>query len=70
VALEVDADAADWLASDGYQTEYGVRELARALDRWVRAPIGAMSAEGDLARRAASGMPLKVRRTPEGLRVE
>ena len=70
VALEVDADAADWLAAEGYQPEYGVRELARAVDRWIRAPIGAMSAEGELARRAASGTPLKVRKTTEGLRVE
>jgi len=70
VALEVDADAASFLAAEGYQPEYGVRELARAVDRWIRAPIGAMSADGELARRAASGTPLKVRKTTEGLRVE
>jgi ATP-dependent Clp protease ATP-binding subunit ClpC len=70
VALEMDADAAEWLAAEGYQPEYGVRELARAVDRWVRAPIGAMSAEGELARRAASGLPLYVRKAAEGLRVE
>ena len=70
VALEMDPDAADWLAAEGYQPEYGVRELARAVDRWIRAPIGAMSAAGELARRAASGTPLKVRKTTEGLRVE
>jgi ATP-dependent Clp protease ATP-binding subunit ClpA len=70
VGLEVEAEAADWLAAEGYQPEYGVRELARAVDRWIRAPIGAMSAEGELARRAASGTPLKVRKTTGGLRVE
>jgi ATP-dependent Clp protease ATP-binding subunit ClpC len=70
VALEVDGDAADWLAAEGYHPEYGVRELARAVDRWIRAPIGAMSAEGELARRAASGLPVKIRKTAEGLRVE
>jgi ATP-dependent Clp protease ATP-binding subunit ClpA len=70
VVLEVEAEAADWLAAEGYQAEYGVRELARAVDRWVRAPIGAMSATGELARRAASGTPLNVRKTTEGLRVE
>ena len=70
VALEMDPDAADWLAAEGYQPEYGVRELARAVDRWIRAPIGAMSAEGELARRAASGTPLRVKKTTEGLRVE
>jgi ATP-dependent Clp protease ATP-binding subunit ClpA len=70
VALEVDPEAAEWLSAEGYQPEYGVRELARAVDRWIRAPIGAMSAEGELARRAASGAPLKVRKTTGGLRVE
>ncbi len=70
VTLEIDAEAVDWLAAEGYQPQYGVRELARAVDRWIRAPIGAMSAEGELARRAASGRPLKVRKTTEGLRVE
>jgi ATP-dependent Clp protease ATP-binding subunit ClpA len=70
VALEVDPEAAEWLSAEGYQPEYGVRELARAVDRWIRAPIGAMSADGELARRAASGAPLKVRKTTEGLRVE
>jgi hypothetical protein len=29
-----------------------------------------MSAEGELARRAASGKPVKVRKATEGLRVE
>jgi ATP-dependent Clp protease ATP-binding subunit ClpC len=70
VRLEVEEDAAEWLASEGYRPEYGVRELARAIDRWVRGPIGAMSAEGELARRAAAGLPVKVRKAPEGLRVE
>jgi hypothetical protein len=40
------------------------------VDRWIRAPIGAMSAEGELGRRAASGTPLRVRKTPEGVRLE
>ncbi|MBP2687009.1 MAG: C-terminal, D2-small domain, of ClpB protein, partial [Deltaproteobacteria bacterium] len=70
VALEVDAAAADWLAAEGYQPEYGVRELARAVDRWIRAPIGEMSARGELGRRADAGTPLKVRKTAEGIRVE
>jgi ATP-dependent Clp protease ATP-binding subunit ClpA len=70
VTLEVEPAAGDWLAAEGYRAEYGVRELARAVDRWVRAPIGAMSAEGELARRSASGTPLKVRKTAEGVRIE
>ena len=70
VALEVDADAAAFLAAEGYQPEYGVRELARALDRRIRGPIGAMSASGELARKAATGTPVRVRRTTEGIQVE
>jgi len=70
VTLEVDEDAASFLASEGYQPEYGVRELARAVDRWIRGPIGAMSAAGELARRAASGTPVKVRKAAQGIRVE
>jgi ATP-dependent Clp protease ATP-binding subunit ClpA len=66
----MDADATDWLAAEGYRPEYGVRELARAVDRWIRAPIGAMSAEGELARKAATGTPVKVRKSAEGIRVE
>ena len=69
VRLEVAEDAADWLAAEGYQPEYGVRELARAIDRWVRGPIGAMSAEGELARRAATGRPVVVRKVGEGIGV-
>jgi len=69
VRLEIAEDAAEWLASEGYQPEYGVRELSRAIDRWVRGPIGAMSAEGELARRASAGLPVTVRLLPEGLRV-
>jgi ATP-dependent Clp protease ATP-binding subunit ClpA len=70
VRLEVSEDAQAWLAAEGYQPDYGVRELARAVDRWIRGPIGAMSAEGELARRAAAGIPLKIRKEGEGLRVE
>ncbi len=70
VALELDEDAVAFLVSEGYRPEYGVREILRALDRWIRGPIGAMSAEGELARKAASGTPIRVRKAPGGLRVE
>ena len=70
VSLEVSEEAQAWLAAEGYQPDYGVRELARAVDRWVRGPIGAMSAEGELARRAESGIPLKIIKLGEGIRVE
>ncbi|GAB4241471.1 MAG: ATP-dependent Clp protease ATP-binding subunit [Deltaproteobacteria bacterium] len=70
VALEVDDDAASFLAAEGYHPEYGVRELARAIDRWLRGPIGAMSATGELGRKAAAGLPVKVRKSGDGIRVE
>ncbi|MGE5247442.1 MAG: AAA family ATPase [Verrucomicrobiota bacterium] len=69
VTLDVDEEAAAFLASEGYQPEYGVRELARVVDRWVRGPLGAMSAAGELARKAAAGRPVTVRRTAAGLQV-
>ncbi len=70
VRLDVAEDAAAWLAEEGYHPEYGVRELGRAVDRWIRGPIGAMSAEGLLGRKAAENAPVMVRKTPEGIRVE
>ena len=70
VRLEVTEEAEEWLAAEGYRPDYGVRELARAVDRWVRGPIAAMSAQGELARRAGAGIPLKILKVPEGLRVE
>jgi ATP-dependent Clp protease ATP-binding subunit ClpC len=69
VTLQVADEAADFLASEGYRPEYGVRELARVVDRWIRGPLGAMSAGGELSRKAAAGEPVTVRRTPEGLQV-
>jgi ATP-dependent Clp protease ATP-binding subunit ClpC len=70
VTLEVEDDAASFLAAEGYNPEYGVRELARAIDRWIRSPIGAMSAAGELSRKAADGVPVTVRKSPGGLKVE
>jgi ATP-dependent Clp protease ATP-binding subunit ClpC len=70
VALQVTEDAAAFLAAEGYHPEYGVRELARAVDRWIRGPLGAMSAAGELGRKAAAARPVTVRKTPEGLKVE
>ncbi len=70
VSLDVDPAAMDWLAQEGYSPEYGIRELARIVDRWVRGPIGQMSVSGDLARRAADRRPLRVRKSPEGVTIE
>src|SRR5512134_268780 len=69
VRLQVDPEAMEWLVASGYSAEYGIRELGRVIDRHVRGPIGAMSAEGELSRRAASGEPLALRKEGEGLRL-
>ncbi|MBP2674368.1 MAG: ATPase with chaperone activity, ATP-binding subunit [Deltaproteobacteria bacterium] len=69
VTLEVAEDAAEFLASEGFHPEYGVRELSRVIDRWIRSPIGQMSATGELARKARASAPVKVLRTPDGVGV-
>jgi ATP-dependent Clp protease ATP-binding subunit ClpC len=61
VALEVDDAVRSFLAEEGYRPEYGVRELARAIDRWIRGPIGALSASGELTRKAGAGEAVSVR---------
>ncbi|MBI5419855.1 MAG: ATP-dependent Clp protease ATP-binding subunit [Deltaproteobacteria bacterium] len=70
VALKIEPEARDWLAETGYSPEYGIRELGRVIDRHVRGPIGIMSAEGELSRRAASGLPVVLRKEGGETRVE
>ncbi len=70
VAFRVDPEAREWLAEAGYSEEYGIRELGRVIDRYVRGPIGTMSASGELERRAASGEPLVLRKEGEGVRID
>ncbi|MCL5966186.1 MAG: ATP-dependent Clp protease ATP-binding subunit [Deltaproteobacteria bacterium] len=67
VSLVVEPEARDWIADQGYSREYGVRELGRVIDRWIRGPIGRMSAEGKLGPLAGSGRSLTVRRAGEGV---
>ena len=67
VRLQVEPEATEWLVDAGYSAEYGIRELGRVLDRHVRGPIGAMSADGELSRRAVSGLPLVLRRKGDGV---
>jgi ATP-dependent Clp protease ATP-binding subunit ClpC len=70
ISLVVEPDAREWLASEGYSSEYGVRELARVIDRWIRGPVSELSASGKLGRRAQAGRPVVVKKVPEGIRVE
>ncbi len=69
-SLEVEPEAREWLAEAGYSPEYGVRELARVVDRCIRGPISELSARGVLERKRRAHAPVVVRRKEEGIIVE
>jgi ATP-dependent Clp protease ATP-binding subunit ClpB len=69
-SLRVEPEAREWLAETGYSPEYGVRELGRVIDRWVRGPISELSARGVLGRERGVHAPVVVRRMEEGIVVE
>jgi ATP-dependent Clp protease ATP-binding subunit ClpA len=69
VRLEIDPEAREWLVAAGYSAEYGIRELGRVIDRHVRGPIGEMSADGELSRRARNEQPISLRKEGEGVRI-
>jgi len=70
ITLVVEPEAREWLAAEGYSPEFGIRELGRVIDRWVRGAVSQMSAAGMLDSASRSGRPVFVRRCPEGIRVE
>jgi ATP-dependent Clp protease ATP-binding subunit ClpC len=70
LTLQVETEAREWLVEAGYSTEYGVRELARVIDRWVRGPISVLSARGALGAARGAGTPILVKRSEEGIIVE
>jgi ATP-dependent Clp protease ATP-binding subunit ClpC len=70
LTLTVEPEAREWLVETGYSAEYGVRELARVIDRWVRGPISELSARGLLGRDRGAGTPVLVRRVEEGIIVK
>ncbi len=69
-SLQVEPEAREWLAEAGYSPEYGVRELGRVIDRWIRGPISEQSAMGMLWRKRGANAPVVVRREGEGIVVE
>ncbi|HZD54653.1 MAG TPA: AAA family ATPase, partial [Candidatus Aquicultoraceae bacterium] len=70
LTLRVEPEAREWLAETGYSPEYGVRELARVVDRWVRGPISELGARGVLSARKREGAPVVARRSDQGIVVE
>ena len=70
LTLRVEPEAREWLADAGYSPEYGVRELGRMIDRWVRGPLSELSATGALGRKKGDGTSVVVKRTAEGIAVE
>ncbi len=70
LTLQVEPEAREWLADAGYSPEYGVRELGRVVDRWVRGPLSELSAMGALGRGKGDGTSVVVKRTEEGVAIE
>lgn len=70
LSLQVEPEAREWLVEAGYSPEYGVRELARVIDRWVRGPISELSARGVLGPERGAGTPVVVRREKEGIVID
>ncbi len=70
ITLLVEPEAKEWIAGAGYSPEYGVRELSRILDRWIRGPVSELSAAGKLADRVGTGVPVVAKRVPGGIAIE
>ncbi len=63
IALELDADAKQWLADEGYDPVFGARPLKRVIQRALQDPLAEMILAGDLP----DGATLPVTAGPEGL---
>ncbi|GAB4361785.1 MAG: ATP-dependent Clp protease ATP-binding subunit [Deltaproteobacteria bacterium] len=70
VTLVVEPAAREWLAAEGYSPEFGIRELGRVVDRWVRGAVSELGVSGGLDPSVRAGRPVVVKRSPEGVRVE
>jgi ATP-dependent Clp protease ATP-binding subunit ClpC len=70
VAVRIEPEVREWLAAAGYSAEYGIRELGRVVDRYVRGPIGALSVEGRLSHRAEGRVPIVLRMEGGEIRIE
>jgi ATP-dependent Clp protease ATP-binding subunit ClpB len=46
IALELDRNALDWLANDGYDPVYGARPLKRVIQRSLQNPLASLILEG------------------------
>ena len=67
ITLVVEPEAREWLAEEGNSPEYGIRELGRAIDRWIRGPVSERIAAGKLE---PGGRPVVARKGPEGIVLE
>ena len=64
IILVVEPEAREWLAKEGNSPEYGIRELGRAIDRWIRGPVSELIAAGKLE---PGDRPVVARKGPEGI---
>ena len=65
IALDVDADARDWLADKGYDPAYGARPLKRVIQKNVQDPLAELILSGQIR----DGQTVPVRLGPMGLMI-
>jgi ATP-dependent Clp protease ATP-binding subunit ClpB len=63
ITLDLDAEAKDWLADEGYDPVFGARPLKRVIQNHLQNPLAEMILSGDVL----DGSTVKVTVGPEGL---
>ncbi len=63
IALELDSEAKQWLADEGYDPVFGARPLKRVMQRHLQDPLAEMILSGDLL----DGSTVTISAGPEGL---
>ena len=63
ITLELDQDARDWLADEGYDPVFGARPLKRVIQRAIQDPLAELLLAGDI--KDGSAVPVSV--GPDGL---
>ncbi|AGT07249.1 ATP-dependent chaperone ClpB [Paracoccus aminophilus] len=65
ITLDLDDDAREWLANEGYDPVFGARPLKRVIQRSLQNPLAEMILSGEVL----DGQTVKVTAGPEGLQV-
>jgi len=59
IRVEADDEAAEFLAREGYDAEFGARPLKRTIQRLVQDPLARMSLAGEIAEGDVVGLSVK-----------